>query len=170
MGNLITHFSVAKLESNRLKFKKLNVKKNNLNFITLVRKSGKSSIHFLFQGIHSLDDVKNSNYRHIKTRSCHSSFIFMLQDMRFSLTYNDSNPKPFSIRHGLCEHATLNIAFSVNVSICLHQQKTMPKKSAAEIGCGSFDQPNLQSLNNYIFFFFCFATIIFNILGRVINH
>ena len=78
MGNLITHFSVAKLESNRLKFKKLNVKKNNLNFITLVRKSGKSSIHFLFQGIHSLDDVKNSNYRHIKTRSCHSSFIFML--------------------------------------------------------------------------------------------
>jgi hypothetical protein len=32
----------------------------------------------------------------------------------------------------------------------------MPKETATEIGCGSFDQPDLQWLNNYIFAFsFC---------------
>ena len=37
-----------------------------------------------------------------------------------------------------------------------HSQKTMPKKTATEIGCGFFDQPDLQQLNDYKFFFsFC---------------
>ena len=32
----------------------------------------------------------------------------------------------------------------------------MPKNTAAKIGCGSFDQHDLQSLNNYKhFLFFC---------------
>ena len=34
----------------------------------------------------------------------------------------------------------------------------MPKKTASEIGYGSFDKPNMQLLNNYIIFLFLFAT------------
>ena len=36
----------------------------------------------------------------------------------------------------------------------------MSKKFAAKIGCGNFDQLNLQALNDYNFFFFkTFSTI-----------
>ena len=39
----------------------------------------------------------------------------------------------------------------------------MPKKIAVEIGCGSFDQPDLQSLHDYIFFFFSLPCNIENV-------
>ena len=41
----------------------------------------------------------------------------------------------------------------------------MSKGTAVKISCGSYDQLDPQSLNNYIFF--CFAIEISNILGHV---
>ena len=44
----------------------------------------------------------------------------------------------------------------------------MPKRIATEVGCGSFDQLDMQSLNDYKFFFFIFATALSKISGHVI--
>ena len=43
----------------------------------------------------------------------------------------------------------------------------MPKTTIAEIGCGSFDRPDLESLNNYKKILLHFAIAILNNLGRV---
>lgn len=40
-----------------------------------------------------------------------------------------------------------------------NSRKICPQKAVAKIGCGFFDQPDLQLLNDYKFFFFSFATV-----------
>ena len=52
------------------------------------------------------------------------------------------------------------------VSLFFISKKTMSKRTAAKIGCGSFDQLDLQLLNNYRFFF-PFCNYNFNNLGQV---
>jgi hypothetical protein len=41
----------------------------------------------------------------------------------------------------------------------------MQKRATNFSHCSSFDHPDVSSLDDYIFFFFCFATMIFNRFG-----
>ena len=44
----------------------------------------------------------------------------------------------------------------------------MPQKTTAEIGCNSFDQPDMESLNDSNFSLFGFAIVVLKFLGCVI--
>ena len=64
----------------------------------------------------------------------------------------------------------IQLVYIVHHCRLIHKQKTMPKRTVAEIDCSSFDQLDLQSLNDCKFFFFVEAlTIFLGILGHVID-
>ena len=48
-------------------------------------------------------------------------------------------------------------------------KKRCGKESQSFSHCGLFDHPDLQSLNDCRFFFFCFTVIILNFWGHVIH-
>ena len=56
-----------------------------------------------------------------------------------------------------CNRLNLNTTRCASGKLC-------PKETAADFGCGSLDQPDLQSLNDYIFFLLRFSIEILDIL------
>lgn len=57
-------------------------------------------------------------------------------------------------------HLLLIFPLNMNGPFSTSLVKTMPKKTTGEIGCRSFDQPNVQSLNRLQIYLFHFLSVL----------